>query len=113
MTNYPLTSDETMKLIEDWEFITAPNEDEDSGYYGWEKSQLDKVRKREQFGSIKDKHRIWSVIESDNCDCLYIVADQRWVNVIHYMVSNIPWTDPDTECCDYHCPKCQEKEEAE
>jgi len=113
MTNYSLTSDETMELIEDWEFITAPNEDEDSGYYGWEKAQLDTVRKKEKFGSIKDVNRIWSVVESDECSCLYICAGQRWVNVVHYMVSNIPWSDDDIEWCDYHCQECQEKEEEE
>ena len=114
MTNYPLSSEDTEKFFVDWDFIVHDAEDEDGGYYGWERWQLAVVTKnpKSQY-SGKDYNRIWSVVESGSCSCLWICAGERSVNVVHYMVSTKPWTDITLEWCDYHCEKCQEKEEEE
>ena len=114
MTNYPLTSDETGKFIEDWGFIVHRDEDEDGGYYGWERWQLNSVKKETAHNpkyAPRDSARIWTVVESGDCSCLWICAGERLVNAVHYMVSTKPWDDMTLEWCDYYCPECQEKNE--
>ena len=117
MTDYPLMSDTTKIFFEDWGFIPHPDEDdEDASYLGWERHQLNAVKKivdgkPAHKWAPKDGKRIWTVVESGDCSCLWICAGERLVNAIHYMVSTKPWDDLTLEWCDYHCPECQEKED--
>ena len=119
MTNYPLMSDDTGQFIEDWGFIPHPDEeDEDASYLGWERYQLNRVKVKPLNGGShkyapKDTKRIWTVVESGSCSCLWICAGERLVNAIHYMVSTKPWDDLTLEWCDYECMECQEKTEEE
>jgi len=117
MTDYPLMSDDTGQFFEDWGFIPHPDEDdEDASYLGWERWQLNGVKVKTDHNpkyAPKDTKRIWTVVESGSCSCLWICAGERLVNAIHYMVSTKPWDDVTLEWCDYHCSECQEKEEEE
>ena len=111
MTNYPLISDDTGQFIEDWGFIPHPDEDPDGGYLGWERYQTNAIKVDDHKWAAKDMKRIWTVVESGSCSCLWICAGERLVNAIHYMISTKPWDDMTLEWRDYHCQKCQEKEE--
>ena len=123
MTDYPLISESTGKFFEDWGFIVQTQEDPDGGYYGWERYQLNTVKRetKNAMGEVvkdhpfapKDIRRIWSVVESGDCGCLWICAGERSVNVVHYMVSTKPWDDIKEEWLDYKCIECQEKESEE
>jgi len=118
--DYPLVSEGTDRFFDDWGFIVHPEEDPDGGYYGWERWQLNaiKVVTKNSNGDIiktpkyaaKDHKRMWTVIESGDCGCLWICAGERVVNVVHYMVSTTPWTKIGLEWLDYKCIECQEKE---
>ncbi len=108
MTNYPLISEETGKFFDDWGFIVHEKEDQDGGYYGWERWQLNAVKINGRMS--KDKNRIWTVIESGDCACMWIVAGERHVNVVHFMVSTLPWKDETIEWLDYYCPECREED---
>ena len=116
MTNYPLTGKATDRFFDEWGFIINGKEDPDGGYYGWERWQLNSIRRKEMGKGVsgykkRHKTRIWSVIESGECACLWIVAGEKHVNVVHFMVSTKHWEDENTEWLDYHCPECQKKEE--
>ena len=116
MTNYPLMSKATDEFFEDWGFIVHPNEDPDGGYYGWERWELNSVKQETAHNpkyAPKDGKRIWTVIESGDCGCMWICAGERLVNAIHYMVSTKPWDDVTMEWLDYKCIECQEKGEEE
>ena len=116
MTDYPLMSKATNEFFDDWGFIPHADEDEEGGYYGWERLQLNSVKQKTKQNpkyAPKDGKRIWTVVESGSCSCLWICAGEKLVNAIHYMVSTKPWTDITLEWCDYHCPECQEKEREE
>jgi len=113
-TQYPLMSEATERFFEEWGFIIHEKEDQDGGYYGWERYQLNAVTKNPDVKwSGKDHNRIWSVVESGECGCLWICAGEKSVNVVHHMVSTKPWDDIKLEWLDYKCPKCVEKEEEE
>lgn len=107
---YPLVSESTGKFFEEWGFIIHSEEDPDGGYYGWERWQLNAVKKGDKKWSPKDHKRIWSVVESGDCGCMWITAGERLVNVVHHMVSTKPWEDLTMEWLDYKCIECQEKE---
>lgn len=107
--NYPLTGEATERFFDEWDFIIHEKEDQDGGYYGWERWQLSVVTKMpNNMYSGKDYHRIWSVVESGECGCLWICAGERTVNVVHHMVSTKPWNDIKVEWLDYECPSCAE-----
>tara|TARA_R100000008_G_scaffold42728_1_gene24648 strand:+ start:297 stop:635 length:339 start_codon:yes stop_codon:yes gene_type:complete len=111
--NYPLTGKETEDFFEEWGFLIHESEEGDGGFYGWERWQLNAVKKSESKWSGKDYSRIWSVVESGECGCLWICAGERSVNVVHYMVSTKPWDDLKLEWLDYECRDCKEEERDE
>ena len=116
MTIFPLLSKETEKFIDDWGFIPSPRPcNDDMGFLGWESWELNQVKRPDKRGNVqtyspKDINRIWTVIEAD-CDCLFIIAGERYVNKIHYMVSTKPWRDKETQILDHACAACRAEEE--
>ena len=58
---------------------------------------IDRVLKLANSKNPKDFRRVWTVIDGDETDDMYIVAGYHWVNRCYHFITNEYWESEDEE----------------
>ena len=73
------------------------NEEGQEGFMETFQPHIGRVLELANSDDPKDYKRVWTVIDGDQTNDMFIVAGYHLVNRVHYFISNEQWTDEDEE----------------